>query len=286
MSVALISPGAWNFANYLHKILECDYYPSNLCVRADVGILYGVFISQRDFLTPLKKCSRRIGVWVGTDVLQLQALAAAKPEAIELINAFFNVRLADAPNLKVELEALGVVVDGIVETPPRIVFESMPLPEIFTVGIYQPKHRPDFYNLDFCLDVAKAMPDVEFRLYGLNREFSQISDNVWDLGWINMEEEMPHLSASMRFVQHDGLGLGVIEYLMAGRRAITNQDIEMATKTEMKIENVVEQLRAWQKEKKSNKEASSYWRDRINHEKFKSAIEGWYSPSIYPDAGL
>ena len=279
-TLTIISPGAWNFASYLYPILDCEYSPNNLPVSTDIGFMFGVFMGQWDFFTPTRDCKRKIVTWIGTDVLQLKEMMVNHPEVVPVLNTYMDVRLADADCLAEELTELGVKIDGVVETPPRHIFEPMKLPKDFTVGLYQPGTRPDFYHYDLSLEVAKKMPDTQFLCYGLYRDFNendpsknQIADNVWDLGHINVAHNIKSMSAILRFTPHDGMAIGPIEFMMAGRRAVTNQPIPKTTHSPIDVDKAVAALTKIKTKTTPDKKASAYWRNRLNHPKWKKQME-------------
>ena len=272
--VCIVSPGAYNFAEYLYPVLGCDFSTLNEApMDASTVILFGMFLSTGNVLRPFSRARRKIGVWIGTDVMQLKHYLKGHQGEHKDFNRLIDVKLADALNLAVELEHLGIRMDGVVETPPKVILKPVPLPEVFTVGIYAPPGREAHYFTELCLKITKAMPDVQFRLYCRNREFSQVSDNVYDLGAIDVEQEMPDFSALIRFTEHDGVAIGPVEFMQAGRRVVTNLDIPFAKQCEPNVEQAVKLLREIQKEKKPDKKASDYWRGRLNHERYKREME-------------
>ena len=272
--ICIVSPGCYNFAQYLYPILDCDFsYLNEPPSDASTVILFGVFFSTGSPFKPFAKAKRKIAIWVGTDVLQLQSYLKGHQGEEKDINIIPHIKLADAVNLAAELEDMGVLMDGVVETPPKVIMEPSELPETFTVGVYAPIGREEHYYTQVCLDIAKAMPDVQFRLYGLNRETHKITDNVWDIGQIDVARELPTFSALIRFSIHDGVAIGPVEFMQAGRRVVSNLDIPHVRQCEPNVELAVRRLRVIQKEKKPDTDASTYWRERLNHEKWRKEIE-------------
>jgi len=267
--ICMVSPGAYNFAQYLYPILDCDFSTLNEApVDASTVILFGVFLSTGSPLRPFSRARRKIGVWIGTDVSQLAYYLKGHQGEHEDFNRLVDVKLADALNLATELEDLGIRMDGVVETPPKVILNPSPLPEVFTVGIYAPPGREGHYYTGLCLEIAAAMPDVQFRLYGHGRQFAQVTNNVYDLGFIDVKQEVPDFSALMRFTIHDGVAVGPVEFMQAGRRVVTNLDIPHARQCEPNVDQAVKLLREIQKEKKPDLAASKYWRERLNHERW------------------
>jgi hypothetical protein len=272
--LCIVSPGCFNFAEYLYPILDCDFsYLNEPPPDAYTVIVFGVFMSTGNPLKPFAKASRKIAVWVGTDVMQLEYYLKGHQGEHKDFNHLIDVKLADALNLAVELENLGIRMDGVVETPPRDILKPVPLPKNFTVGIYAPVKREDHYFTQTCLDIAKAMPDVRFRFYGLQREHGPITDNVYDLGHINVKQEMGDFSALIRFTKHDGVAIGPVEFMQAGRRVVGNLDIPHVRQCEPNVDEAIKLLREIEKESKPDTKASKYWRERLNHERWKQEIE-------------
>jgi len=143
----IVSPGAYNFAEYLYPILDCNFtYLNTPPPGATTVILFGVFFSTGEVLTPLSKATKKIAVWIGTDVMQLRYWLKGHNGFEKELNDWLDVKLADAPNLAEELESLGIKMDGVVETPPRNILKPMPLPKKFSVGIYAPPGREKLRN--------------------------------------------------------------------------------------------------------------------------------------------
>lgn len=279
--ITIASPGCFYFAEYLCKALDCEVSPYNLPVSTKTGVLFGVFaLSQTSFFSPLSECDTKIAIWVGTDVLQLKKMIETIPEAPLWINKFLDLRLADASNLAEELVEMGIEIDGVIETPPKYIFEEKPLPEQFKVGIYAPPLKEDFYYTDLMMEVASKCPDIEFRLYGFNREFkaddilsNRLAPNVWDLGQINMSQNIEQFSAIVRICKHDGVSNGLLEFMQAGRYAITNQKVKHAIVVNPDVDEICEALREAKAENKPNERASKYWRERVNHELWAERME-------------
>lgn len=272
--ICLVSPACYNFAQYLYPILDCDFsYMNEPPNDASTVILFGVFLSTGSPLRPFAKAKRKIAIWVGTDVMQMESYLKGHQGEHEDFNKHIDIKLADAVNLAAELEDLGILMDGVVETPPKVILKPVELPKDFTVGVYAPVKREAHYFTELCLEIAKAMPDVQFRLYGLNREFGKIADNVYDIGQIDVAKEMPGFSALIRFTIHDGIAVGPVEFMQAGRRVVTNLDIPFASRCEPDLDSAVKALRAIQKKTEPDKAASHYWRERLSHQRWREEIE-------------
>jgi glycosyltransferase involved in cell wall biosynthesis len=210
--------------------------------------------------------------WVGTDIYDLRWHCSF--EKIKALKSWFKknkvIHLCEAEFTQKELAEVGIKAK-IVPIPPEKLYEPMPLPKEFIVGIYLPSR--DLYNPQLMEEVIRAMPDVKFYLFGDESRKGQKGDN-WDyLGYIDFDKWIPKMSANLRVTSHDGLPLTPLQFFTAGRNVITNVDLKGAIKVEANKESIVKGIRKAQKEPLDPKVAE-YWNEKLDKDIFVNTIRG------------
>lgn len=132
--------------------------------------------------------------------------------------------LCEADFVQKELQDLGIDSE-IVPIPSYSDWEYRPLPKDFSVAIFLTDHNDfDKYCFEHTLSIVRAMPDVQFNVYGDRakdikypnmKHYGNLSRKEWE-GFVYAN------SAILRLVKHDTLPLSCSEFMMAGRSAITN----------------------------------------------------------------
>jgi glycosyltransferase involved in cell wall biosynthesis/2-polyprenyl-3-methyl-5-hydroxy-6-metoxy-1,4-benzoquinol methylase len=253
--------------------------------------------------TPTKKVVHL----VGSDVDQLWKCSM---QSIKVWRSYFkntiDELLVESQFIQDELKELGIEGSKIIPLPPNKLFNVMPLPKKFTVGVYMPTVNADFYRPNEMLRIAKACPNIRFKFFGnpyikgkrllkrtKDKEGKKVEvydynegekTNIEDVGYVEMGEFVKECSAIMRFPVHDGLPLSVLEFLTAGRYAVNSVPIKHAVHVrEFSIERVVKELNKLKKIKEPNVEGSRYWREELNHEKYIKTIKDLteYKPEEY-----
>jgi len=101
-------------------------------------------------------------------------------------------------------------------------FKPVPLPEKFTVGIYYSDTNP-MHNIELLIDIAAAMPDIEFKFFGGSR--CSREGNIEYIPWKNIHDIIKQCSINVRFTVHDGFPHVPIQFLLSGRQVITNSNM-------------------------------------------------------------
>lgn len=210
--------------------------------------------------------------WIGTDIYDLRWHCSF--EKIKALQKWFKknkiIHLCECKATQKELSEVGIKAK-IVPIPPETIFEPLPLPEKFTVGIYLPDR--DLYSPQLMQEVVQAMPDVQFYLFGDEARKGQKEDNWEYLGFIDFKKWMPKMSANLRVTRHDGLPLTPIQFLTAGRNVITNVPLKGATMVEQNKESIIKGIRQAQKTPLDHS-VSRYWKEELNQDKFIKTIRG------------
>ena len=158
--------------------------------------------------------------WVGTDVTEARADYAANRLSDRVRRR--AAHWADAPWLVDELRPLGIHATDR-PLPARLSLgEVTPFPERFRVLIYLAQQPHAAYDVEGTLAVCRALPDIEFAIFGGYTPDPPLS-NVTALGYIH---DMPPVyrdsAVFLRLVRHDGFSHAVAEALSYGRYAIWN----------------------------------------------------------------
>ncbi|HLI95348.1 MAG TPA: glycosyltransferase [Candidatus Baltobacteraceae bacterium] len=164
----------------------------------------------------------RIIHWVGSDILML----ANRPELRAKLARKNILHLAEAAWTAQELRRLGLE-PRIAPLPPRHHHgESTPLPQTFTVMLYVPRTRTDFYGrraFEHLMKDLRGKP-VRYLIVGGGKVRVPEGVDVENFGWRDdLREAYRKASVLLRFTPHDGLSLMVLEALSYGRHVIWTQ---------------------------------------------------------------
>lgn len=216
--------------------------------------------------------AKKIIHWIGTDTHQLwwkTSFGALKALREEWKKPEY-VMLTEVQHMHDEMKELGIDTK-IIPIPPQTLYKPMPLPEKFTIGIYE-NPTQNMYHEQLMEHVARSLPDIEFKFFGDETKKGQKYDNVEHLGWVDLDEWLPKLSANLRITVHDGLSLTAVQFLSAGRNVIANYAIKGAIEAGTDRKSIVEGIRKAQQTPLDPK-ISQYWIKELDFKKFKKAIE-------------
>ena len=183
------------------------------------------------------------------------------------------------------MEELGIPT-RIVPFPPEKMYEPMPLPEKYTVGVYLPYDNKEFYYPDLVMEVAKEMKDVEWKIFGDPTARGK-QDNIEHMGRVDNEEKdnmIKDCSCLLRLTRHDGLPLTVIEFATAGRQVVTSVEVKHGIQTKPEKNKVIAAIRKAMKGKE-NKEGSVYYKKLCDPKRYNERIYELmdYDPKKYWD---
>jgi glycosyltransferase involved in cell wall biosynthesis len=179
--------------------------------------------------------------WMGTDALL--AMDRFKQQTIfrKYIDNSYN--FVDSQWLMEEVKSLEVPVE-------YLHFKSvtvMPNDKIYdqiSITSYVAEKRQLFYGMDQIAEIARALPNIEFHLFGLNQADFPTTPNVHFYGWVSPEEFAEKLKVSpifLRLTDHDGFSVSVIEALGYGCEVIWSLPFEythLATNAQQAIEKI------------------------------------------------
>ena len=241
---------------------------------------------QEEGRTPAKK----IVHFVGTDVWQLfnVSLNNLKVWRNYFKNAVDEV-LCESDFIQDELKELGIDAK-IVPLPPAKLYKMQPLPKDFTVACYMPAVNRDFYRPKEMQEIVKKLPDVKFKFFGNPRQTGEdpaLGKNCEYMGYVHdMEGFIKECSAIMRFPQHDGLPISVLEFILAGRHSLQSVPIygtlSLKNFTVKDAVDGIKKLKEMCKEGQ-NKSGSDHWRKVLNHSTYRKTMKklSTYDPKSY-----
>lgn len=220
---------------------------------------------------------KRVIHWIGTDIFRLQHqvswMALQNIKGMLTDDEFSFVHLTECEETQKELLELGIPSD-VVPLPVQNQYKVVPFPKDFTVGVYINPGQ-DMYHEEFMYEVAKAMPDVKFKFFG-NPNRKEVVDNMEWVGWVDMEEFLPTISAMVRLTQHDGLPIGPIEAMMSGRNVLASIPLKHAVAAKYvggnpDLTNTVTEVRELEK-MPLNVEGSKYWSKEVSPDLYKKRM--------------
>lgn len=293
--ICVTGPGASFHAKNVAKLLGADYLPNPAFKPNKYEMIYiiGFFGNIREVLRNTN--ALRVLHWIGSDILALQrATPEVREQTIAWLDNNIDVHLAEIEATQKELADMGIK-SKVVPFPPKTMNEPKPLPEKFAIASYLPFNNSAFYYPDFIYAVAKEMPDVNFYCFGDASKMDK-NENVEHLGVCNPEEIQDTINKTsliLRLTPHDGLPLSVIEWITAGRHAITTIDIPYSNQfvfenykgkdkpTDEQINKVIEsnkkrlvKLINSLKNKPVDSKAAGFYKDLCSEEKFNKNIKG------------
>jgi SAM-dependent methyltransferase len=291
--ICVTGQGATFHAKNVAKLLDADYQldPSFKPHKYEMIYVIGFFGNVAKSFWNTR--AMRVVHWIGSDILQVKMAPPEQREwVIKWLEHNVDINLCEFETTRKELEELGIKA-RIVPFPPEKMYDPIPLPEKFAVACYLPYNNAPFYNPDLISDVAMAMPDVNFYYFG-NPILMGNKNNIFHCGTVNMfekEDLIKKTSMILRVVPHDGLPLSVIEWITAGRNALTTVKIDHATKLNVNLaltgdkkkderimkenkKEIIRQIRLIQKQK-LNTEGSKFYKKLCDVKKFKDTIYGF-----------
>ena len=209
--------------------------------------------------------------WIGTDVSQMHWNNSF--QKLKALKQWFKnekiIHLTEAQHTHDEMKELGIN-SKIIPLPPGKLYEPLPLPEKFTIAVYDNPSQ-DMYKNELMKEVALSMPDIDFKFFGNPHTAGKVEGNIEHLGWVEMDDLIPKCSMNLRVTVHDGLPLTPLQFLTAGRHVVCSTPLYGATKVSADRKEIVEAIRKVMNQP-INPKVSPYWRKELDQEKFKKAI--------------
>ena len=287
--------GATYHSRNIAKLLNADWLPMPSFKPHKYEMIYNIGFFGQVAQAFWNFSGLRVLHWIGSDILSIQQLGKPhkeKPEearqnelkikdsVISWIDNNIDINLCEMEATQKELEELGIKA-RIVPFPPIKMYKPTPLPEKFSVAIYMPYDNQQFYYPDIVEEVAKQLPDVDFHLFG---DFTRLDKkkNIIHHGRVGGETKdklIKDTSCILRLTPHDGLPLSVIEWITAGRNAITTVDMPYSQQIEPEKKQVIKALKSTMK-KGVNEKGSKYYQKICDPNKFKKTLYSFMDVDI------
>lgn len=165
----------------------------------------------------------RVIHWVGSDIAGL----SEHPALRSLLSSSHVTHLAEVSWTAEQLREFGFT-PRIAPLPPRHNHpQSTPLPKRFTIMLYVPRTRSDFYGRRAFERLMERLADqpVRYVVVGGGHVEAPAGVEVCNLGWRDtLHDIYEDVSLLIRYTPHDGLSLMVLEALSFGRHVIWTQD--------------------------------------------------------------
>lgn len=165
----------------------------------------------------------RVVHWVGSDIAAL-AHSPAMRARLQSRNVTHLTEVSWTAN---QLERLGLH-SAIAPLPPRQVQSgTIPLPEQFTLMLYVPKTRSEFYGKRSFERLMQRLRHLPLRYFIVGGGTLEVPEGVdaQNLGWrAAMDDAYAQTTLLIRNTPRDGLSLMVLEALSLGRHVIWTQD--------------------------------------------------------------
>lgn len=156
--------------------------------------------------------------WIGTDVLL--AIEAAE-KGLKFHKG--DIELAGSELLVEELKGIGIKACRIPIVPFNSKFSLKKYPEKHSVLVYLPEGREEFYGRKIIKELAMREPDILFHIVANNGMEDLKNDNVIFHGFLNSEEMerlYEEITILVRYPEHDGMSMMVIEALGMGKHVL------------------------------------------------------------------
>jgi hypothetical protein len=219
---SILDSEGWDIRNYSSRDYAMFLSAAGYLARCDLVYTWSGRITMGKFLSAARALGKRklVMFWCGSDVSQGRLEYAAgklEPWIAE------KIHWAGAPWLAEEIRSIGLACEYVPSTWVPHVPKLAPLPPQFRVLAYLPDAtRAELYGIDQVLEVARALPTIQFSVVGLRPGQSMtVSENVSMHEWVqDMVPFYRNSTVLWRPTRHDGLSFTALEALAYGRHVI------------------------------------------------------------------
>jgi hypothetical protein len=218
----LLKAEGWRVSNYQSQGLGSLASKVKDLRRCDLAFTYGGRITMGKFLWIARGLGTQklVIFWAGSDTLYAKADSGAGKLDPWIAS---KIHWAATPWLAEEVHSFGVPCEYVPVNWAPTVLHPKPLPYKFSVLVYLPDMKKEsLYGADRILEVARALPQMEFTVVGLREgRLDGAPPNMKIHGWINdMTPFYEKASLLWRPVRHDGMSFMVLAALAHGRHVL------------------------------------------------------------------
>ena len=215
-----------------------------------------------------------IAQWIGTDILQHESFVnQGFPDPFLAA----DIHIADATNLQDEARQLTQMDVGLVRSIPPKVYAPTPITQWDNVLAYVPNGRDDFFRWAWILEVAKEYPDITFNIIARDTTDGLPANVIChkEIGGAEKEALFRKCFAYLRPIQHDGIGLTLIEMAQMGRWTLhTDTRIAYTLPARSPGEIMFQLDEIIRTEKQPPQIASDYYRSEFNDQMLMNDLLG------------
>lgn len=198
---------------------------------AEIDVLCVVYVSSKSLL--YARIAHTLGkkvvyYWLGSDVYSL--LKGELKESVARGKGIVDLHLAYGANLVEELAPFGVSAKVLV-TPATLSEVLSPMPSRHSVLLSIPDARKDFYGYEPLIRLVKDFPDVPFHAVRTAQPDLYDLPNIVVEGVLSpeeMEKVFDEVSIVIRYPEHDGTSLILMESLFKGKYLISKHEFPHA----------------------------------------------------------
>ena len=274
-------PNGWRYFEPFDFVEMAAWNPDVLWLGGFPGLGYTDWQLHKAIIgeTP-----RVIVQWFGSDIMACRQFYQRGQRAMfDWLNTDRFVHVPPSDEADIEIETLlGVHTCGTAyDVPAQKVLEPIPLPEKFTVGIYMPPHRLDFFNYQAVSKAMADLPHIKAIYYHWLPQVAELKpDGRYELRYGQTPEQyqqtIADVSCLIRVPMHDAISISVAEMLMSGRPVISNQNLpEWKTLVTNPVtpEKITKAVKKVKKDMVVPARTSEYYRDRYDPAKYRKRLE-------------
>jgi hypothetical protein len=289
LRIAVISAGVAFLPERFARILSSGGYDAKFYpLDPNVGYSYvdwgsvdlvwnvGFFFGPDQLFDVIKERNpgiRIVNWWVGSDILQFYNYVRARPKCRGCMLKSIDAHVVDAPEFIEEVKGFGVEASYVPSIPDPM--PLTPLPMEFSVALYIPSYRPEFYGYEILVEAARQLPDVPFYAFPSINGWGKLTpplSNIHFMPFVQGEGKLAAFSKCSSFISipvHGGRSLMAIEFLQMGRRVIMNKPMPHVYYVEEPVDpdKIVAYLKEIMKFKEPDEEASRYYHKEYSPEK-------------------
>ena len=243
---------------------------------ADVDVLWnvGFFFNANRIIEQIKTRNpgmKVVNMWCGSDILETEQVLNQSPQAKTLLFKDIDEHVTDWVGFQREIKEKFGIESKYVPSIPARPMAPKPLPKEFTIAVYMPRERLDFFQYGTILTVAKTFPKTSFHLFPSHKlsgreQAPPASKNMHFMDFVQGREKEDWWAKSSVLIVipvHGSISVTGIEFMQMGRAVITNQEAPYMMQANTP-EQIVGSLQTVKKRKQPDRRASQYYIDEFS----------------------